>query len=191
MHYEIFSISILLFEIKMIRVKRIFMLLCISFCALSVAKSQSVYFYYTDGLEHAYNLIDIRKVTYTNDLMNVHFNDGTISSWTVSSLNDFQYNENSVGVEQVIQQVNATGFNLFPNPGKEKFTLRYMLEKPMPVRIDVFDMQGKLIQEISSGTQQQGEITIEFQLSNVPAGNYICKMESPLFSISKTFILSN
>ena len=175
----------------MIRVKRIFMLLCISFCALSVAKSQSVYFYYTDGVEHAYNLIDIRKVTYTNDLMNVHFNDGTISSWNVSSLNDFQYNENSVGVEQVIQQVNATGFNLFPNPGKEKYTLRYVLEKTMPVRIDVFDMQGKLIQEISSGTQQQGEITIEFQLSNVPAGNYICKMESPLFSISKTFILSN
>ena len=175
----------------MIRVKRIFMLLCISFCALSVAKSQSVYFYYTDGLEHAYNLIDIRKVTYTNDLMNVHFNDGTISSWNVSSLNDFQYNENSVGVEQVIQQVNATGFNLFPNPGKEKFTLRYLLEKSMQVRIDVFDMQGKLIQEISKGMQQQGEQLIEFQLSNVPAGNYICKMESPLFSISKTFILSN
>ena len=171
--------------------KRIFILLCISFCALSDGKAQSVYFYYTDGLEHSYNLIDIRKLTYTNDLMNVHFNDGTISSWNVSSLNDFQYNENSVGVEQVIQQVNATGFNLFPNPGKEKFTLRYVLEKTMPVRIDVFDMQGKLIQEISSGTQQQGEITIEFQLSNVPAGNYICKMESPLFSISKTFILSN
>lgn len=171
--------------------KRIFILLCISFCALSVGKAQSVYFYYTDGLEHAYNLIDIRKLTYTNDLMNVHFNDGTISSWNVSSLNDFQYNENSVGVEQVIQQVNATGFNLFPNPGKEKFTLRYLLEKSMPVRINVFDMQGKLIQEIDSGTQQQGEITIEFQLSNVPPGNYICKMESPLFSISKTFTLSN
>jgi hypothetical protein len=172
-------------------VKKFFVLLCISFCALSVGKSQSVYFYYTNGVEHAYNLIDIRKVTYTNDLMNVHFNDGTISSWNVSSLNDFQYNENSVGVEQVIQQVNSTGFNLFPNPGKEQFTLRYVLEKPMPVRINVFDIQGKLIQEISSATQHQGEHTIEFQLSNVPSGNYICKMESPLFSISKTFILSN
>ena len=171
--------------------KRVFLLLCISFCALSVGKSQSVYFNYTDGVEHAYNLIDIRKVTYTNDLMNVHFNDGTISSWNVSSLNDFQYNENSVGVEQVIQQVNATGFNLFPNPGKEKFTLRFMLVNPMLVRINVFDLQGKLIQEISSGTQQQGENIIEFQLSNVPSGNYICKMESPVFSISKTFILSN
>ena len=171
--------------------KRFFLLLCISFCALSVGKSQSVYFNYTDGVEHAYNLIDIRKVTYTNDLMNVHFNDGTISSWNVSSLNDFQYNENSLGVEQVIQQVNSTGFNLFPNPGKEKFTLRYVLEKSMPVRINVFDIQGKLIQEISSGTPQKGENTIEFQLSNVPPGNYICKMESPLFSISKTLILSN
>jgi hypothetical protein len=172
-------------------VKRVFLLLCISFCALSVGKSQSVYFNYTDGVEHAYNLIDIRKVTYTNDLMNVHFNDGTISSWNVSSLNDFQYNENSVGVEQVIQQVNATGFNLFPNPGKEKFTLRFMLVNPMLVRINVFDLQGKFVQEISSGTQQQGENIIEFQLSNVPSGNYICKMESPVFSISKTFILSN
>jgi hypothetical protein len=172
-------------------VKRIFVLLCISFCALSIGKSQSVYFNYTDGVEHAYNLIDIRKVTYTNDLMNVHFNDGTLSSWNVSSLNDFQYNQNSVGVEQIIQQVNATDFNLFPNPGKEKFILRYVLEKSMPVRINVFDLQGKLIQEISSSNPQQGENNTEFQLSNVPTGNYICKMESPVFSISKTFILSN
>ena len=64
------------------------------------SKAQSIYFNYTDGTNVAYNLIDVRKITFVSDEMNLQLMDGSIFSWNVSSIGHYQYDENSIGIDE-------------------------------------------------------------------------------------------
>ncbi len=61
------------------------LILALAFLCASFSHAQSIYFNYTDGSNAAYNLADIRKITFDVDLMQLHMNDGSIFSRNVST----------------------------------------------------------------------------------------------------------
>jgi hypothetical protein len=72
-----------------------------------------------------------------------------------------------------------TGENIitvFPNPASTQATLNFTLAKPGIVNLEIFDLLGRRLKEISLGELSQGEHLQELDLRGLSDGTYICKM---------------
>jgi hypothetical protein len=151
-------------------------------------EAQSIHFSYTNGTGAAYNLQDVRKITFTADLMNLHLQDGTITSWNVSTIGYYDYNAYSVNVEPILDEVNNWNLQLFPNPTKDEIQLKYNLSKDDKIQIALYELTGKLILEKNFGTKNAGENQDNLDLRQLAAGTYICRIRGERNSISKQII---
>jgi hypothetical protein len=61
---------------------------------------------------------------------------------------------------------------LAPNPAAENTRLQYRLDRAADVSLEVYDMTGKLIQQINRGTQGVGYHSITLDVSALNAGVY-------------------
>ncbi|MEM1057148.1 MAG: DUF4331 family protein [Bacteroidota bacterium] len=64
----------------------------------------------------------------------------------------------------------------FPNPTAGTATIRYHLRTEAPVRIDVYDVQGRLVQTLVNGQQGVGTHTAEWDTSALASGTYVYRM---------------
>lgn len=63
-----------------------------------------------------------------------------------------------------------------PSPFRENTTLTYTLSKPANVRLDVFDLSGRKIVSLDSGSKTKGKYTARFEAENNPAGSYLVRL---------------
>ena len=168
--------------------KKIFLTLFTAIYFAVSADAQSIYFNYSDGTNAAYNLADIRKITFDVDLMQLHMNDGSIFSRNVSTIGHYQYSESAVNVENLLSDLNDWKLQVFPNPTADALNLRYYLPKDDKITITIFDLQGKLILEQVAGEKLSGENQDIFDLRQIAAGTYICRISGKSNSISKQII---
>ena len=68
--------------------------------------------------------------------------------------------------------------NIYPNPADDKSMIHFMLAKPSPVNIELFNMEGKLLQQVYSGKMDQGKQEVVVNTARVPAGLYLVKFTS-------------
>jgi hypothetical protein len=74
-----------------------------------------------------------------------------------------------------VQEVNTEDFQLYPlapNPAAETTRLQYRLDRAADVSLEVYDMTGKLVQQINRGTQGVGYHSITLDVSALNAGVY-------------------
>ena len=170
-----------------VKLKLLFVLVLTSLFG-TISKAQSIYFNYTDGTNAAYNLADIRKITFDVDLMQLHMTDGSIYSRNVSTIGHYQYNQNSVNVENLLADLNDWNLQVFPNPTSDELNLRYSLPKNEKITIALFDLQGKMILEQLAGEKLIGENQDKLDLRQIASGTYICRISGTKNSISKQII---
>jgi len=151
-------------------------------------KSQSVYFNYTDGTDATYNLADVRKITFAADEMNLLLLDGSVYSWNVSSIGNYQFDENPLGVDELLEKVNTWQVTVFPNPATNLLNVKYNLPTEDNISISVFDLQGKLLLEVNKGIRTKGEHEEILDISILPAGQYLCRISGQTNTISKNII---
>ena len=157
--------------------------------AISISsKAQSIYFNYTSGTNAAYNLADVRKITFVADEMNLQLLDGSVYSWNVSSIGHYQYDENSIGIDELLNKANAWQVSVFPNPATNLLNVRYNLPTEDMILISVFDLQGKLLLEVNKGNRSKGEHEETLDISSFPAGQYVCRISGQTNTISKNII---
>ena len=90
------------------------------------ASAQSLYFNFTNGTSSSYDLIDIEKITFDDDLMKLHLLDGSLFSWNVSSIGHYEYDENNVGnVDELLNEINSFNLNIYPNPVGDFLNISY------------------------------------------------------------------
>jgi hypothetical protein len=78
---------------------------------------------------------------------------------------------NTVAVEEVtIEQFQL--YPLAPNPAAETTRLQYRLDQAAEVSLEVYDMTGKLVQQLNRGTQGAGYHSITLDVSAFDAGVY-------------------
>ncbi len=61
----------------------------------------------------------------------------------------------------------------YPNPFEQSTTIRYEVEKPQEVRIDVVDLTGRAVLEIDRGIQVAGPQTFQLSADGLAAGMYM------------------
>jgi hypothetical protein len=69
-------------------------------------------------------------------------------------------------------------FSIFPNPASAEMTLNFTLGQSADVGVEIIDMLGRSKKEISLGEMNEGNHAQEIDLSGLPSGSYICRMNT-------------
>jgi hypothetical protein len=80
-------------------------------------------------------------------------------------------------------------FALFPNPNTGIGTIKYSLNKPSQVRIEVYDAIGRSLRIITNGFELSGNHEQPFDLAELPSGQYFLHLESEEISVVQGFEL--
>ncbi len=107
--------------------------------------------------------------------------DGVHIAWanTLNNEEDVYYghiNPWYVGVEEQITKPNSFLMFNYPNPFKDATSIRYELMDNEKVNISVYDVYGKLVDEIKNGEESSGIHNIVFDSSDLTPGIYYCKL---------------
>jgi hypothetical protein len=80
-----------------------------------------------------------------------------------------------------VQTVERQGYRLlqnYPNPFNPGTTIGYRLPAAGSVRLEIFDMLGRVIETLAQGKQNPGEHSVRWDATGVPAGVYLCRLEA-------------
>jgi hypothetical protein len=120
--------------------------------------------------------------------MNLQLLDGSVYSWNVSSIGNYQFDENPLGVDELLEKVNTWQVTVFPNPATNLLNVKYNLPTEDNISISIFDLQGKLLLEVNKGIRTKGEHEEILDISILPAGHYVCCISGQTNTISKNII---
>ncbi|MGC9345014.1 MAG: DUF3160 domain-containing protein, partial [Bacteroidales bacterium] len=68
----------------------------------------------------------------------------------------------------------------FPNPAKEYTSLRFVLNHPAEISVDIYDVMGRKIKELFKGKLTAGEHRKEFTLMEMSSGLYFIQLNTGL-----------
>lgn len=116
--------------------------------------------------------------------------------WSAASMNDFPLEVGS-GPSAVspVAPLQLTSLSNHPNPFNPVTTISYMLSEPARVILKIYDMGGRLVQELVQGAHQsQGWHEFTWQGQNeagaaVASGVYLCRVIAGSQSESKLLLL--
>ncbi len=85
-------------------------------------------------------------------------------------------------------------FKVYPNPGSGRFTVRYTLSERASSRLDVFDLNGRLVETVEAvAMKDPGEYELSFHLGNrgegIPGGVYILRLTSGQGTFTQKILL--
>ena len=69
-------------------------------------------------------------------------------------------------------------FILQPNPSTDVTHITYELNEPLPLKISIYDLSGKKVQEVLNETEAKGVHTQSISLNSLATGNYILNVVS-------------
>ncbi len=78
-----------------------------------------------------------------------------------------------------------------PNPSSGQITLSYNLENKMAVRIELFDITGKMVKTLSNqGRQYAGKYNVSYNISDLPNGIYMATLSTDDNKVTTKVILT-
>jgi len=80
------------------------------------------------------------------------------------------------------------GLEVFPNPARDFVLLNYEVIEATDISVQVFDMQGRLMQVYNNVSSAAGEHQHRINVSNFPVGNYNIVINAEGQRLSKRFI---
>lgn len=161
-------------------------LLALLLLSAAVTNAQSIYFSFTDGTQAAYNITDVRNITFTGDVMNLLKTDGTTIAWNVSTIGNYRYEQGTVNINEV---KNSAELVIYPNPAQGKVNISYKLPVAEQVSIGIYDLQGKAVKTWASEAKPAGKHELLWQAENLAKGSYNLRFSTAKGSFSKTIIL--
>ncbi len=68
-------------------------------------------------------------------------------------------------------------FSLYPNPTVNEVSLNYQLQDKNVVKVNIYDLSGRLVEEVLNESQSAGKQIISHQVSNLNNGIYIITLQ--------------
>ena len=75
-----------------------------------------------------------------------------------------------------------------PNPGRGAAQLRYRLGSPGRLRLEVFDVAGRLVEVLAEGDHAAGEHSATFHGDGLPGGLYLARLQVAGETLSQRII---
>ncbi|NJK83431.1 MAG: T9SS type A sorting domain-containing protein [Saprospiraceae bacterium] len=121
------------------------------------------------GWWYEYFTGDSLLVTNVNQTINLQ--PGEYRLYTSKNLNQTDFISSTFDLHADYQ------LQLFPNPTREEINLVYTLQQPDSVDIAVFDLNGKLLQQLDIGQMPSGRFQAHLPL-HLPSGSYWLKLRT-------------
>lgn len=99
----------------------------------------------------------------------------------------------ATAIEDVIVDGVPSRFALdqnYPNPFNPSTKIRYALEEPAEVRLGVYDVSGRLIEELEAGSRAAGVYEATFEAGDLPSGTYLYRLEAGDFVETRSMVLT-
>lgn len=77
----------------------------------------------------------------------------------------------------------------YPNPFNPSTEIQFALAKQGEVSLQIYDMQGRLVQTLLQETRAAGNYRIAFNAQNLPSGSYFVRLQSGDFAQTKAMTL--
>jgi hypothetical protein len=97
-----------------------------------------------------------------------------------------------VGIETVYSPTLPDEYALdqnYPNPFNPSTEIAFALPQAGPVRLAIYDLAGRLVEELANQTLPAGEHKVTYAAKNAPSGIYICRLDAGSSSFSRKMIL--
>ena len=104
----------------------------------------------------------------------------------------FQYGTPTSTIEDLGVSNNPMGFKLdqnYPNPFNPSTTISYTLERASTVKLQVFDIMGRKMIDVSLGVQSEGKQSHQIDASGWASGMYIYSIEVDQQRLTKSMML--
>ncbi|MEL6442745.1 MAG: T9SS type A sorting domain-containing protein [Bacteroidota bacterium] len=73
----------------------------------------------------------------------------------------------------------------YPNPVASSATLRFTLPEAGDIDLRVYDLLGRVVAEVASGTHEAGAHTATFDASALPSGVYLVRLQTPRGAVTQ------
>lgn len=112
-------------------------------------------------------------------------NTGTLNNWCLQ----FLYPDPAVGIMN--PQALQTGLleQNYPNPAGDQTSIGFVLSRPSMVKLSVINIYGQQVAELASGRFEAGKHLIVAGLRNISPGNYFYRLETDIFTDTKTMVI--
>lgn len=77
----------------------------------------------------------------------------------------------------------------WPNPFELSTTIKFSLEKTLPITLEVFDIRGRKVASLIKGVRTTGEHSITWSAEDLPCGVYLYRLSSDRQSVSSKMLL--
>jgi hypothetical protein len=78
----------------------------------------------------------------------------------------------------------------YPNPFNPTTTITYTLAQSVPVKLTVYDLTGRAVATLVEKTQSAGSHSVQFNGSNLPSAEYLCRLEAGSYTaVSKMMLI--
>jgi hypothetical protein len=106
-----------------------------------------------------------------------------------NALESFDLNASSA--VRLDDQIGGNGFSLdvYPNPFNDQLHIQYSLNERSRVRLEVYDILGKLVEILDECNLDPGSYTTEWNAESHTKGTYILKLSTESSSLIKKIIL--
>lgn len=130
---------------------------------------------YTPGVNDRWISIPVSMTSYQNE-KNVRFRFQFTAGTTGS--NNIYIDDVQVGTALGLNEAEARlGVALVPNPAREITQVYFNTERPTKANIVLYDITGKQVAVPHNGPVPAGEVSVPVQLSSLPDGIYMLKLE--------------
>ena len=96
-------------------------------------------------------------------------------------------------MENILEDIIPTEYELaqnYPNPFKEKTTIKYCLPDTMRITLKVFNSSNRKIKTLLNEIKEAGTYKVELNTNGLESGEYICKLETTdFFDMIKMIVL--
>lgn len=86
---------------------------------------------------------------------------------------------NTLSIAAPVETPVAAAFTNYPNPVASSTLFAYEMEVPGSVRLEVFDLQGRLVDEVVSESAGAGRYEVAWSSAPFPSGVYVARLVTP------------
>ena len=129
-------------------------------------------------------LSDIRSIKFVAQSMTLFKNDGSVSSWSISDIDNYRFD----GVSGINKQEQPIGkLEVFPNPMSRQAVISFSSPINQRISIEVYDLLGKKQCDVYSGNHF-GEQSYTWQV-DIAKGIYVCRVSIENGIVTKSLII--
>jgi len=123
--------------------------------------------------------------------MRINQSDGTVLEIAIADIQKLTF-DLTTGIQQHPELVKQLlKLKAFPNPAKDYVMLDYSLHEKGNVVIEIYNMQGLLIERINQGLQPPGDYNYRINTQHLAAGTYICRVQQNNESVTQKIIVKH